>query len=144
MNKRPNPEQRRIAVTALVLCLAVPGATQAAGVRNERAATDASLAVVAQATRGELDTAFADAARLGQERDAALPRVLDRQKQAAAEALGRLGAVRSISTPDELFFAGCVTRSYLVRHAQGTSRWILKWRRGSGGWYLKDLAVSRS
>ena len=64
--------------------------------------------------------------------------------QAAASALERLGAVRSVSTPDDLFFAGCITRSYLVRHAQGTSRWMLKWRRGSDGWYLKDLAVSRS
>lgn len=144
MNRFPLSSASRVLGLMLALFLVTPDVVLAAGVRNERAVINASHDVVAKAAHGELDAAFAEAAKLGQERDAAFPAVLNREKQAAASALERLGAVRSVSTPDDLFFAGCITRSYLVRHAQGTSRWMLKWRRGSDGWYLKDLAVSRS
>jgi hypothetical protein len=121
------------------------GPVQAAGIRNEHATTAASQALVKQAARGELEAAFASASMLGQAGDGALGLSLERQKQVALQGRADLGALRSVSAPGEQFFAGCVTRSFLVRYAGGTQLWMLKWRRGSeGGWVLKDLAVSGS
>lgn len=117
---------------------------QAAPLRDERAATQAGSALVSQAVHGELDAAFNTASTLGRENDATLATALERQKQAAAQGAETLGALKRISIPEELYFAGCVTRSYLVHYAEGRQRWLLKFRRGNGGWYLSDLAVNNS
>lgn len=145
----PVPARHRImqiiGVGGLLLASSVMSdPVQASPLRDERAATRAGSALVAQAVRGELDAAFNAASTLGRENDASFVTALERQKQSAAQGATTLGAFERISAPEELFFAGCVTRSYLVHYAEGSQRWLLKFRRGNGGWYLSDLSVRNS
>lgn len=145
----PVPERYRILRIAAVCGVLLASSlmvdpVQASPLRSERAATQAGSALVTQAVHGELDAAFSTASTLGRENDAIFVTALERQKQAAVKGATTLGALERISSPEEFFFAGCVTRSYLVHYAEGSQRWLLKFRRGISGWYLSDLSVRNS
>ena len=137
---------RLVAANALIglsLMSAITSAP-AAEWRSQREALQAGQVAVEQARQQHFDMAFEQAERLVRSDDAATRERLLSQKQNALDAAARLGDVRSLSVPDETFFAGCITRSYLVRHSGGQQRWLLKFRRGHQGWYLSDLDVRAS
>lgn len=112
--------------------------------RSERQALLAGQVAVERVRHQQLDLAFEQAALLVRPDDAATRERLLLQKRTAVDSVARLGPVQSLSVPDEMFFAGCITRSYLVRHEGGQQRWLLKFRRGHQGWYLSDLDVRAS
>lgn len=99
---------------------------------------------IEQVSQGHIDAAFIRAQALVRPGDEAAVERLGAQKQVAMESRSRLGIVRGFSTPDEMYFAGCLTRSYFVRYVGGQQRWLLKFRRGAQGWYLTDLDVRAS
>lgn len=129
-----------LALVALVLALPLP--SQAAEWRARMAAEQAGLDLVQDAAKQRVDQAFAQAATLARADDAVTQARLVQQKDSMIRSRSALGELRSLSTPDETFFAGCVTRSYLARYEHGAQRWTLKFRRGVAGWYLSDLNVS--
>lgn len=130
---------KRGATLAVALLVAAPA--QAAEWRSIHQAELAGQAMIEGVARGQFDQAFEQAAALGRRDDTGLRERLQAQKQEVAAVLPDLGPVRSLSTPEETFFAGCVTRSYLVRHDDGHQRWLLKFRRGAEGWHLSELNV---
>lgn len=145
-----HPASRRASASlpriVLLLCLATGAASvsHAAEWRTQRQALMGGQATLERAALQQFDAAFAQAGELGRAGDPALQKRLESQKQLAAESATRLGAVRSLSSPEEQFFAGCITRSYFVRYSEGSQRWLLKFRRGNAGWYLSDLDVRPS
>ena len=129
-------------LTAALIAAAVLSPAQGAGVPNERAAAAASDALVDRAARGESQEALEQAGGLGSSSDAGFATALARQRE-ALETQTHVAPGR-VSIPEDHHFAGCLTRRYLVRYADGREWWALKWRRGVGGWYLKDVTVTRS
>lgn len=125
----------------LMLALLVEVPVRAAEWRSSQTAELAGQALIEEVARGELDRAFEQAAALGRPDDSGLRERLQAHQREVAATVSDLGAVRSVSTPEETFFAGCVTRSYLVRHDEGHQRWLLKFRRGVEGWHLSELNV---
>lgn len=129
------------AVAASLLLMSPAGAAEW---RSQRDALAEGQRSVEQAFRGRLDDAFVQAENLARPGDEAARARLRAEKGFAVDSAARLGVARRLSVPEEMFFAGCITRSYLVRYAGGQQRWQLKFRRGAKGWYLSDLDVRAS
>lgn len=127
---------------ALICLLAAPLAHTSTAYRSQSRAEAEGAALVAVAAHRDVDGAFVQASKLARSSDEALRGRLDQQKRNVAAAAQGLGALRSVSTAEEMVFAGCVTHRYLVRYADGNQRWMLKYRRGTEGWYLADLHVA--
>jgi hypothetical protein len=129
-------------VPGLILFLALSAsglASAATGWRSERDVLRAAQDVAEAAARSDLSAAFERARGLARPDDA----VLLRKLEAGTQEPGGAAAAR-LSSPTETFFAGCVTRSYLLHRAEGSDLLMLKFRRGAGGWYLSDLHLRRA
>ncbi|MGQ0618747.1 MAG: hypothetical protein ACT4QA_02335 [Panacagrimonas sp.] len=127
--------------TALVLGLLTWQPAYAVGLRFENATIAAGGALIRDAASGSVDIAFSRAAELGRPGDAAFTNTLQDQWKSLAALRPSLGEVHGVSAIEESHFGGCLRHEYRVRYTGGDQHWILKWRRGSGGWYLADLAV---
>lgn len=116
---------------------------QPAAFRPQRDALQAGQALVETAARGEIDAAFAQAAELSRPGDSAALARLEAQKRVASQSA--VGSAGALSLPQEMFFAGCITRTYSLRDRTGhRQQWMLKFRRGVAGWYLSDLNLRAS
>lgn len=117
------------------------GGARTSGYRSQWAVQDEGAEVVKVAVHHDVAGAFTRAAGLTRPWDENLRSRLTTQQREVETAASALGALRSVAPAQEMVFAGCVTHRYLVRYAEGRQQWMLKYRRGTNGWYLTDLYV---
>ncbi len=133
--------KRALCGLGLLATLTAPAMASPDGYRPQSIVMRDGETVVTRSIGHDVDGAFARAAELSRREDKLMQSRLETEKHEVSEAAAGLGALRSVAPVEETVFAGCVTRRYLVRYAEGRQRWMLKYRRGVGGWYLADLHV---